>query len=832
MTTLTTDKIISELNNYFADDYQYVFWYDDKQQFQDIIDQIASKLTEAKLYKAQADQQFKTKINLLDDPQHKYLIYAPYKRPKIQENYLTDMEHYSKLFTADATQIILEELNLPENKLSFVKRYHAYFGAKTRRSDFTKYWSEDFESNPEKGIIAAITKTEKLDMNELLMKIIAAGSSNNRYLFSFAKYNVLDPFWKMVGSYFGYDTEENVSLLDLFNRLFVTYLANELSSKLPHKLQELVLKNKDNVQIFIDRFADSNKYQEYYDNESTRVWVDLELHDLLVQEALSDLTQVTIFDEVNDLILAKIRSKFVGNQVTDYEQVLEIIDQMLKRTRNNFTNRTENEYKFLRYAAELLNLRVPLVENWQKELSEYLDNEYQIDTIYRKCLLAYTRIADTDEYAEIKKTVDLYYGNGLLNSSVKQWNETFDLAQVPAKLRQERFYHNYVKHVRERVVVIFSDALRFEVAKELEEELNSNDRLTMKMQYALTGLPSVTYTGMNVMLPHDDLTWDAKAVKVRVDGKNAETTLNRDKILKAVDESNSAAQLKDILEMTSKEIKQFITGKNVIYLYHNQIDAKGHELKTTKELVDATEKAIAEIKAAIQSLRTNGVAHIIVTADHGFIYQERPIQDTDKIDLSDQSYEGNAHLRYLITPDKISVKGVKGTTMGVGLGNNDQTNVYYPTSPNEFVAKSGSKNYVHGGSSIQEMLIPVLDIKATSRRSAAKPAEIKLAATTFKINNLKMNLLFNQTAPVSDVVLPTQYHVYFTDEDGKLISNSVTIEADRKGSAADRTIAVTITIQDAQYDINKNYFLVVECDGSDEDPQRFKYTMDLFTTRG
>ena len=136
MTTLTTDKIISELNNYFADDYQYVFWYDDKQQFQDIIDQIASKLTEAKLYKAQADQQFKTKIDLLDDPQHKYLIYAPYKRPKSQENYLTDMEHYSKLFTADATQIILEELNLPENKLSFVKRYHAYFGAKTRRSDF------------------------------------------------------------------------------------------------------------------------------------------------------------------------------------------------------------------------------------------------------------------------------------------------------------------------------------------------------------------------------------------------------------------------------------------------------------------------------------------------------------------------------------------------------------------------------------------------------------------------------------------------------------------------------------------------------------------------
>ena len=53
--------------------------------------------------------------------------------------------------------------------------------------------------------------------------------------------------------------------------------------------------------------------------------------------------------------------------------------------------------------------------------------------------------------------------------------------------------------------------VRFEVAKELEEELNSNDRLTMKMQYALTGLPSVTYTGMNVMLPHDALTWGCQS---------------------------------------------------------------------------------------------------------------------------------------------------------------------------------------------------------------------------------------------------------------------------------------------------------------------------------
>ncbi|MDF4141977.1 BREX-1 system phosphatase PglZ type A [Lactobacillus kefiranofaciens] len=826
MPTLTTDKIIAKLNSYFTTN-QYVFWYDEKGEFKDIIGTIADQLTSAKLYQAQANQQFKTKIDLLKDSQHKYLIYATYKRPKIQENYLTDMEHYSKLFTADATQIILEELNLPEEQLYFVKQHSDYFGAKSRRADFVKYWSDAFAKQPEKGTIAAITKTEKLDMNELLMKVIAAGSDNNHYVFLFTKYGVLDAFWKIVMNYFGGDENSEVDLNHLVECLFITYLSNELEKKLPSKFGNYYLERQDNVQIFIDRFADSNKYQQYYDDCSTTVWHQLNLAEVLKHEPVMILTKISIFEEINHLILAKLVAKFDGKQITDYEQILETIDQMLDRTRNNYSGGTEPEYKFLRYAAELLNLKVPLVENWHEELADYLDNGYQIDTIYRKSLLAYTDISNTDNYVAIKKTLDLYYGNILLDSSVKQWNDTFDLQQVPNELRQERFYHNHVRDVRERVVVIFSDALRYEVAKELEEELNSDDRLTMKMNHALTVLPSVTYMGMNVMLPHHKLEWDAKANKVRVDGANAENTENRDKILKSYDENNLAFQLKNILEMSSKEIKQLIVGKNVIYLYHNQIDAKGHELKTTRELVEATEKAIAEIKQAVQVLRTNGIAHIIITADHGFIYQEKQIQDTDKIDLHDQSYVSNAHLRYLIIPNKMNVKGVKETTLGVSLNNDDSTNVYYPMSPNEFVAKSGSKNYVHGGSSIQEMLIPVLDIKASSRRSVAQPAQIKLAATTFRINNLKMNLLFNQTAPISDTVLPAEYHAYFTDEDGKLISNNVTIEANRTGSAADRTIAITITMQDAQYGLNKKYYLVIEREGSEEEPKKFEYRMDL-----
>lgn len=118
-------------------------------------------------------------------------------------------------------------------------------------------------------------------------------------------------------------------------------------------------------------------------------------------------------------------------------------------------------------------------------------------------------------------------------------------------------------------------------------------------------------------------------------------------------------------------------------------------------------------------------------------------------------------------------------------------------------------------------------VEKNSLSLIAQPAEIKLAATTFRINNLKMNLLFNQIAPISDTVLPAEYHAYFTDEDGKLISNNVVIEANRTGSAADRTIAITITMQNMQYNLDKKYYLVIEREGSTEEPKRFEYSMDL-----
>lgn len=818
MPELTKQNIIDKLNQYFTQ-YPYIFWFDPKDQFSETIKEIEPQLN-GKVYTAHKNHQLETKLALRNDKNNHYLVHAIYDRPKINLDLLADMERYSKIFNADATQLIVEELGLTNEQLPFVKKYRSYFAAKARRKDFKRYWDRDFISKPEYGILAAITKTEKLEINELLMKVLSAGLEDNQYLDEFNKYNVQAAFWQLIADNFGY-TQANPSLLELLCSIVVTYCPDD------HLPQQYYLSNRINVQIFIDRYADSNRYANDFKYYTEFVWNKLDLKDAFAKSSLDDLSKLPLFDDVNELVLARLRDKFSQNRVTDYDTVMTTIRLMTDHTRHNYNATQEPEYLFLEQAALLFNMQLDTKDDWQEELQDYIRQDYQIDQIYRLCLLDYNRIQNTDPYSEIKTQVDYYYSTQL-DSSIKQWNNSFDLQKVNPKFRQEHFYFNHVQNSNERIVVIFSDSLRYEVGKQLQDELDQNDRLSLNMNYALTSLPSITSFGMNLALPHSHKGMSYEKGKIKVDGQSVATIKDRENILQSYDINSRALQLKDILDMTSKEIRQVIAGQDIIYLYHNQIDVKGHETKTTSELIDGVEKAIKEITSAIQVLRTNNVSHIIVTTDHGFLYQERPLEDTDRINLSDQKYDGNAHTRYLITKNQLTnIKGIKETTMGVSLANDDPTHIYYPSSKSVFVSRgSSNSNYAHGGSSLQEMLIPILDIKARSNKSQAVPAEIKLAMANYKINNYQMHLTFNQVKAISNLVRPARYRVYFTDNKDNLISNQVVIDADRKGSAIDRVISVTITVQKQTYDYNRDYYLVIE-NIDDMSKTIYTYSMDL-----
>ncbi len=841
---MQVDKIVSEIQRYFDRDHKYVFWYDKDAQFKEQMEDPSSQLRqelpeEVKIMDPKG--QFKLKYELLQnqDSDKAFLLYAPYERPKIKADFLSDMERYSPVFSADSNAILLAELKeriqgFNKVNINFVRQHNIFFRANKRKEVYISYYQNGYSDNyPEIGIIASFFNKNEMpvfDENDALIRIIEEGlDSDNPYLEQFAKYNVLDTFIEIYQKYFGF--QKSFDLLNLFRSIIVTAVYNQLEEPIPNPLKEYSLSNWSNVLVFINRFKDSAHFSELFSELAHQVWVDLDLEEALGQESLKALQKITVLDDVNEIILSAYRSYFQadGTLATSLDTKSNL--DALTKNRVNVANYGD-QYKFLSNAMTIWLAEKEFGDDWQHMLDNYVNYGYKLDTAYRNLVSVYNSFLPElrNQYQVIKNTSDTIYNDRLLDNLAAEWNSSFKLKDVPTNLRQERFYKNYLEGVRERVVVIISDAFRYEVAVELMKKLNRDDRINAKMNHAITALPSVTYMGMPLLLPHKTLAWDGK--KVLVDGKDANSTLSRDKILKSYDENNVAYQYSDgdngLANKTSTQLKDLIVNKHLIYVYHNVIDNAGHGRGKLGELhtFRAVKQAIDEIYNLIQSLRTINVSRVIVTADHGFIYRDLKIEDQSKIEINS---DGGKNARYFMTNDDLETSdmiGVDSVMLRDSLNDNDDINVYYPKTTNIFKT-GGATKYYHGGSSLQEMVIPVLDMKMSSKRSKAKKATIKLANTAFSIMSLEMNLVFNQEHAISDLVLPTDYLIYMSDESDRVISNFVTIKADRSEKDITKAYRVTLNLQKREYDRNQSYYLNIDDKDSQETIDRIRYTMDL-----
>lgn len=832
MAGLKLDKIIEEINNIFKRNYQYVFWYDQDCEFSDEIRNDNKEVTErlaSRLIVIGKNQQFETKLKLLsqENINNKYLIYIKAQQPELQFNYFADMERYGILFKAEASEVIFQQLDEhlkwgPE-KRNFVRKYFKYFRAKSRRQTFISNFEKRLINHPEYMILSNIAGLNQFDENDLLMKVLDSGieENTNAIVQSFSKFNVLPIFWQIYDEYLG--SYQKRKLINLFSGALITSIYSQLNESVPSSLKNYEFENYSNAQVFIQRFSDSNKYAALYDNLSEQVWKKYNLSYYLKNESFQQLEKIRGVKQVDELLLKRICDNFKNNgSVVDGESIAQAIDYLIATT-----NTFKFEATFLQGAYNILMYKPRYYSNWEKMLDDYGKTTYQIDSCYRKMINNYNSIKEINraQYQRIKRLADNCYSNSVLDQSISEWNTNFKLAEVTFENRQESFYKEKVSNINERVVVIISDAFRYEAAKELESRLADDDRISTSMSYLLTGIPSVTYMGMPSLLPHKQLTY-VKG-KILVDGEEANNAIKRRKILKKYNENNDLFQLIDILNASSKEIKTMIAKKNVIYLYHNHVDAIGDNLKTEYDTFKATDEAINEIERGVQLLRTNGISHIVVTADHGFIYSEAPVKEQSKIDIPTKEYDGKISPRYLLTKTPIhETPGVLHTTLGESLGNDDTTNVYYPSTINVFKA-SGGKNYVHGGSSLQEMVIPVLDMKMTSAKSHAKFTKIKLAATQLRINALQMTLAFNQVEPISDLVKPQKFHIYFRDSSGTIISNLATVNANQTKDMINAPLVVKLAIQNRHYSYHENYYLVVQPLEDNTEPETYNYVMDL-----
>jgi hypothetical protein len=140
----------------------------------------------------------------------------------------------------------------------------------------------------------------------------------------------------------------------------------------------------------------------------------------------------------------------------------------------------------------------------------------------------------------------------------------------------------------------------------------------------------------------------------------------------------------------------------------------------------------------------------------------------------------------------------------------------------------GGQNYVHGGSSPQEMIVPVLDIKTEKGHKDTRTVQIALVSMVQKVTNLITTLDFIQAEPVSDVVKATSYKIFFISEDNEKISNENIYVADRKETEPQKRIfRLRFNFKNKQYDKTKYYYLVAYDEKNDLEILRHTVVMDI-----
>ncbi|MGN0907132.1 MAG: BREX-1 system phosphatase PglZ type A, partial [Bullifex sp.] len=406
-----------------------------------------------------------------------------------------------------------------------------------------------------------------------------------------------------------------------------------------------------------------------------------------------------------------------------------------------------------------------------------------------------------DYLSEVRTLVDNKYLNSFLRPLNEEWSkEAVKFLksgwQNPLMCIREKFFPYYVKNIldeKRTAVVIISDALRYEVAKELASIINSENRFSAVVDACISAVPSYTQAGMAALLPNRELVISPEGDEVAVDGKSSKGSINREQILNGVNGAK-VLDIREVLnEMDTTKLRNIIRDYRIVYIYQNEIDARGEA-----DLIASCTDAVRQLREVVKKLGSSNVSTMFITSDHGFLFQNQDLTDCDF--LSEGSIAGNKVTkktrRFVLGYGLDEVPGtVVANVSDIGYANTDGLQVAFPNSILRFRLSGADTHFVHGGLSLQEVVVPVMKI-SKGRSEDVSYVELQLLSRLNAITTGSLSVKFYQSDYVSEKNRGFDAVFGIYAEDGTLVSNEI-----RKSIRSD---AVEVRDREFQIDFSLN----------------------------
>jgi len=737
-----------------------LFFFDENEEYKADLESIELDDIHIEWY---ANNPFSLKWKLIDELKDtKVLLYLPMAAPRSQEAYhafpLMGLLLANKELQLDNVGNFMEDYGLQRYQKSLVQKYmtELQYGGIQKVCKPVLTAANFEERNLQQAIVSALLKFKSIENWSVLcakLMVLAAlpeTTELDKLIIRFQKNNLHE------------------AVVNKMNQITV------VSIKTIHKegLQEItraILYNQ--LTQTIDATVASDPYSAFKIKEAHQI---TRLNQLLqdvdknssiatafkqaLKSAAKEIKGTTLIEAYgNDAPFAEYNTEMIWAIVDSVQSLIqvspkEVIERMEQISLQSDLDKVIKEaLKYLVQVAKvhrsINSIKGYILDTPEIYIHTYVQEHYKIDAAYRRAVLAFKSL----DISEIPNTLNLESIQQELNKSYdnhvdelnREWLRClnqfkFDYSKINVP-KQYDFYQTELATEDKKVVVIISDALRYEAANELLSEMHGDAKNTAEMRYMLASIPSKTNIGMAQLLPGVK-SYNHGEIKAGLTSTSG--TENRSTILNHHKPEATAIQYSE-LEGYNQAQRRELFKKPLVYVYHDIIDARGDKKVSERSTFKGVEEAIAELKRLVKNLHaSNNVSKVFITADHGFLYNDKEIEEKDKENITADNVITSGN-RYFMTEQEQSLDIGYSIPLSATTVFNENAFVNIPLSVNRYKKQGVGQQFAHGGGSLQELIIPLIESSRQRIEVSKKVIPLLINRGGLKVvsNILKLNIL-------------------------------------------------------------------------------------------
>jgi len=765
------DSRIAQALTKLFEKHRIVFWYDSKKELRKDYETLdLSGIEKIEL----TNNEFNVKYRILrEQPNDRFLIYREGPQPEDIDNWLLDVQLAHCEFRTDQVAIWLAELELgPE--FADVVQSHLVFYQSARRRDALKRLlaSDDTFGMLRLKMLAVCAGTDpRVDaVMEVLLSELAENRDEKIKLITKCK---LDGFlWEQLKRCYGY-ISETPGIQDFVIELFKSCYAMGTDGE---------VKLTGDALVFLKRWKDSRQYEWSFETLSNQCADLLNIEQDLGQRDFRILLELDYFRLIDQKIISDLVRNVTGRTISAGDCTLMVRQRKQSHWYGNF----KHIYNAVEVAAQFIHLldEVHLtIDSLQEGMQRYSQSWFRLDQLYRKFIYHLRQSGQASLLEKLTEQIENLYTNNYLIKVNDNWQHVVDKADkwhVFDGALQRKFFENsvlpFLKN-NKKAFVIISDALRYEIGEEFWSMIRREDRYEAKLKPYLSMIPSYTQMGMAALLPNKELKiLDNDSGAVAVDGQSSQGLANRIKILNNAGEWKASALNADKFMAMPREgedgYRALFKDNDVVYIYHNRIDATGDKRDSEERTFDAVHESLDELIKIVRKLSNANVTNMFVTADHGFIYQHRVIDESDYSASEAEGDEIQVRDRRFVLGKGLKPNSSMKKYTSAELGLSGEIEVLIPKSINRLRLKGSGSRFVHGGASLQETVIPVIRINKKRQSDIVQVGVDIIRGSSSVITSGQLGVTIYQAEPASEKVQPRRLRAGIYTEAGELISDS------------------------------------------------------------